>query len=147
MPSDSRNILSNVSSSSAEGLKHTFRRLGRLLVLGDFRLVVIRALQNSEQLIEGLEIAAFGSRIKRCLHAVIAGNEGGIHATHARHPFTDALRIARQAPVPIPQPVIDARGLRKQLAQRSLLASNLRRESKLAERQGEIRLSILHGCE
>jgi len=39
------------------------------------------------------------SRIKRCLTRD-CGNEGRINATHARHSFGDALRIARQAPVP-----------------------------------------------
>src|SRR5436853_4143384 len=47
-------------SSSAEGLKHTFRRLGRQIVVAHVGLVVIRTLENSEKPVEGAVITALG---------------------------------------------------------------------------------------
>src|SRR5688500_19190189 len=79
---------------------------------------------------EGFEISTFGGRIQRRLHAVIAGNEGGVYATHAHRSFIGGLWIACQALVPVLQPVINARSLREEVPQAGVLAWPLGRDRK-----------------
>ena len=94
---------------------HALARPGRLFELTVVRLIVVRMLEDIQELTKRPEVPVCGSCFERGLHAVIARDERGIDAAHVRGTLGGILRLACEALAPAPQPIRDARGGCEQL--------------------------------
>src|SRR6185312_7969336 len=107
-------------SGAAKGLQHPLRGLRRLSQIGHFRLLVAGTAQDRKKPVEQTIVTGLG-RLQGRLLAVIAGNERGIHGSHAAGTLGWALGITCHSRVPVAQPRLYLRRPREQPAKLRVL--------------------------